>query len=306
MVRASIDIGTNSVLLLIADVRDGRITVLDELQEIPRLGQGVDQSGELSLAAQERVMVVLQRYKSYLEDHYRGINKEVIVTATSAVRDASNRAEFIRKITASTGWNVRLLSGDDEARVTYRGALSVLNRYTGSESIWVLDIGGGSTEIASGKGEELRDFVSLNMGSVRFTERFLGGHPLTNTNLGRAREAVKNLLHNWEGSPKDCELLVGVAGTVTSMAGIDLNLSKYEPEKMNGHSCSLEFIESMIAELSRLNFSEIEDRYPVFLKGREDVIVGGLLILSEFMKWAGMEKIMTSTGGIRHGILLEQ
>ena len=305
MIRSSIDIGTNSVLLLVAECSDGTINVLHEEQHIPRLGQGVDEAGLLSEAAQQRVLKVLNSYKSYLDRNHPAISSDTVVTATSAVRDASNRREFLGKIKEETGWDVVLLSGNDEAQVTYRGALSVLEAEKRTGTNIVLDIGGGSTEIAVGRETTLTDFVSINMGSVRFTERFLKHNPPLDNEVAEARKEATRLLSSESVKPELCDHLIGVAGTVTSMAGIELGLKSYVPEKINAHRCSLDFIEKMIEEFLGLTSGEIEEKYPVFLKGRGDVITGGLLILSEFMKWTGFEEIIVSTGGIRHGILLD-
>ena len=304
MIRSSIDIGTNSVLLLVADCSEGKINVLHEEQNIPRLGQGVDESGALSDAAQQRVLDVLIRYKYRLDENYPGISADTIVTATSAVRDASNRNEFLKRIKTETGWDVLLLSGNDEAQITYGGALSVIEMPGESARNAVLDIGGGSTEIAIGRGKKLDTFVSLNMGSVRFTERFLKHNPPTRDEIAAARNEIRRMLSDWSQTPGEFDHLIGVAGTVTSMAGIELGLNKYDTDKINGHRCSRTFIEQMIEKFQNLTAAEIEESYPVFLKGRGDVITGGLLVLSEFMEWAGHDEIIASTGGIRHGILL--
>ena len=306
MIRSSIDIGTNSVLLLVADCSDSTINELYEEQNIPRLGQGVDESGALSEAAQDRVLKVLIRYKAFLDENYSAISTETIVTATSAVRDASNRKKFLNRIKKETGWGVLLLSGNDEAQVTYRGALSVIDLAGNSARNVVLDIGGGSTEIAVGKDDQLNKFVSLNMGSVRFTERFLKHDPPANQEIEAARKEIRRMLLEWSGTPGEFDHLIGVAGTVTSMAGIELELNEYDTDKINGHRCSREFINGMIGTLQNLTAADIEERYPLFLKGRGDVITAGLLILSEFMQWSGHDEIIVSTGGIRHGILLDE
>ena len=306
MIRASIDIGTNSVLLLVADTTDSGLKVIHEEQNIPRLGQGVDQSGALSDAARNRVLDVLATYRSYLDRKYPSIASETLVTATSAVRDASNRKEFLENIKGQTGWDVILLSGNEEAQVTYRGALSVIDiEKSGGENV-VLDIGGGSTEIAIGSGKTLSEFASLNMGSVRFTERFLKNDPPLSNEVKDARNEIVKMLEEGAKVPVSSKNLIGVAGTVTSMAGLELELDTYDTSKINGHRCSRDFIESKIEEFQSLTSEEIEQTYPVFLKGRGDVITAGLLILSEFMSWANFENVVVSTGGIRHGILLQE
>jgi exopolyphosphatase / guanosine-5'-triphosphate,3'-diphosphate pyrophosphatase len=172
MRKASIDIGTNSVLLLVAEMDGENLHILRELQEVPRLGKGVDKNRNLHPDSQQRVIAVLKNYQNYLDDHYPETTAETIVTATSAARDAANRDQFLRLVKKETGWDVRLLSGREEAEITYRGALSVLNGREKTKNV-ILDIGGGSTEIAYGNGYNLADGFSADMGSVRFTERFL-------------------------------------------------------------------------------------------------------------------------------------
>lgn len=304
MIRSSIDIGTNSVLLLVADCTGESIDVVHEELRIPRLGQGVDLSGALCDEAQQRVLSVLDAYKSYLDKNYPSIASETLVTATSAVRDASNRSEFLNKIKERTGWDVILLSGDEEAKVTYRGSLSVIDIEELDNGNVVLDIGGGSTEIAVGTGQTLSDFVSLNMGSVRFTERFLKHNPPLDKEIENARNEIRQMLEEGANVPEDCKNLIGVAGTVTSIAGIELGLESYDTFRINGHRLSIDFIESIISEFQNLTSDEIEEKYPVFMKGRGDVITAGLLVLADFMEWAGFDNVVVSTGGIRHGILM--
>lgn len=305
MIRSSIDIGTNSVLLLVADCSNKSINVLHEELQIPRLGQGVDQSSALSEEAQQRVLDVLNTYKTYLDESDPALSTETVVTATSAVRDALNREEFLEKIKELTGWDVVLLSGNDEAQVTYRGALSVIDVGWQNAGNVVLDIGGGSTEIAVGRGTTLSGYVSLDMGSVRFSERFLDHDPPLADEISSARDEIRRMLAGGIKKPEHTENLIGVAGTVTSLAGIELGLDSYDASKINGHRCSRDFLETIIAEFQDMSSGEIEHTYPVFLKGRGDVITGGFLILSEVMAWAGFEEVIVSTGGIRHGILIE-
>lgn len=305
MICSSVDIGTNSVLLLVATVKNGKIETVHEEQRIPRLGQGVDSNGKLAEDAAQRVLDVLNEYKALLLKSYPKTANETIVTATSAVRDAENRDDFIERIRQETGWKVVLLSGAEEAQVTFLGALSVLGETHAQKTVSVLDIGGGSTEIATGKGEALDRWDSLNMGSVRFTERFLKSDPPEKGEVDAARSEVKKMLRNWQADPEKIEQLVGVAGTVTSVAGIDLGLDRYDPEMINGHRLSRDFIEEKIGEFTSESSSKIEKRYPLFLKGRGDVITAGLIILSEFMGHCNVERVTVSTGGIRHGILMK-
>lgn len=303
MIKASIDIGTNSVLLLVADVSNEGISILEEIAEVPRLGKGVDGYKSIRPDSQNRVLEVLKSYKSHLDENY-DLKKPPTITATSAVRDASNREEFLSLIKRETGWGVILLSGLMEAETTYSGALSVLTSDYTDKYISVLDIGGGSTEIAFGKNNELEDSFSIDMGSVRFSERFLTSNPPTRLQMQDTREETRKQLGRVDHE-KNSDLVIGVAGTVTSVAAIDLGLTEYNVEKLNDYRLSREKIERFLTEFSKMTCKEIEQKYPVFLKNRGDVIVAGLLILSEFLKFTGHDELVVSTGGIRHGILLQ-
>ena len=302
MIKASIDIGTNSVLLLVAEVQHGSVKPLAEKQHIPRLGKDVDYNKNLSSESRKRVIDVLLKYKQYLQKEYPEAAERVVVTATSAVRDAENRNEFLDQIKAKTGWNVLLLSGDDEAKVTFKGALSAIQT-DDQYSYSVIDIGGGSTEISFGNPRELKSFKSVDMGSVRFSERYLLTDSPETEQIEKAKQEIARLFST-EILPVEDFIPVGVAGTVTSIAAIDAGLSSYKAKKIDGYNLTKDRIEHYIAEFSATPSEIIEQRYPVFLKGRGDVILAGVLILNEFLHWISKDEIVVSTGGIRHGILL--
>jgi len=299
--KASIDIGTNSVLLLVAKIKDGDIQVLEEKHAVPRLGKGVDVDENLHPDSCDRVVDVLKSYKAHLVENYPSVASDVVVTATSAVRDSSNRGEFLNQIYQETGWSVQLLSGEEEAQTTYSGAISVLKDQSGN--FVVLDIGGGSTEIAMGNRLELSSGVSIDMGSVRFSERYLKSDPPTADELETLRDEVKSLLKTKNFNLKDYRL-VGVAGTVTSIAAIELGLEEYDASLINGYLLKKKSVKNFIYEFSRINSDKIEQKYAPFLTGRGDVITGGLIILQEFMDHFKFDELIVSTGGIRHGILI--
>jgi len=300
---ASIDIGTNSVLLLVAQLIDGKVKVLHEEQEVPRLGKGVDRDKSLHPESQNRVINVLKQYRNFLGENFPNAVNLTIVTATSAVRDSSNREEFLNWIQRETGWTVRLLSGEEEARTTYSGAVSVLAQNSGQFT--VLDIGGGSTEIAMGVESQFKNGISLDMGSVRFSERFLKHDPPLENEIDLARKEIYKVLlaNSLESIPKK---LIGVAGTVTSLAAILLGLKSYKADKVNGFILKRSKVSEFIRQFTNMTSGDIEVKYSPFLKGRGDVITGGILILEEFMKFYDFSELIVSTGGIRHGILLDK
>lgn len=300
--KASIDIGTNTALLLVAEVGNERLTVVHEEQRVPRLGAGVDKSGRLAKDAMDRVIEALLEYQKIIEDDFSSVDS-IKVTATSAVRDAQNRAHFLDTVLEQTGLKVLVLSGSEEAKYTFLGAKSMLCDYESEQSV-IIDIGGGSTEIASGS-RQIRDRYSFDMGCVRFTERFLSDDPPTEIQIAECREATQRILKDYEFNFVDDAVPIGVAGTVTSLAYIDKNLSSFNSNALAGYTMTLERINDYISRFKDWSVQKLLDRYPVVMKGRADIFLAGLLILEEFMKKYGFSEVVTSTGGIRHGIILD-
>lgn len=300
--RAAIDIGTNTVLLLVAGVNDGVISPVHEEHRVPRLGKGVDADKNINQAATQRVISALKEYRELLSKDFPALER-VTVTATSAVRDARNREEFMHSVQEETGFKIRLLSGREEAEWTAHGALSVLEEVYGN--VLIIDIGGGSTEVASLSGMNIADAHSFDMGSVRFTERFLGDDPPKKAQITACRKEVENLLNDRPFDIKEDAILVGVAGTVTTLAGISSGLTGYQPEKLNGYVLTLESIRSVIERFSVTASEKILKEHPVYLKGRADIFMAGMLILEGFMERSGFDELIASTGGIRHGAILK-
>jgi len=300
--KASIDIGTNTALLLVADRQDGKLRILEEQQRVPRLGEGVDESKNISASAVQRVSKAIEEYQAVIKDEYPAV-KELRVVATSAVRDANNREEVLQQIKKRTGIHIKVLSGFEEAQYTFSGAQSVLNDFSTNQKV-VIDIGGGSTEVASGQ-NNVRDRYSYNMGCVRFTERFLKDDPPTGQQISECRKAIRDMLETYEFNFADESVLIGVAGTVTSLAYIDQGLKIFNSEKLNGYEISLKKLQRYISEFKEWPVDKLVDTYPVVMKGRGDIFLAGLLILESFMQHYSFDRLITSTGGIRHGILLD-
>ena len=301
--RASIDIGSNTVLLLVGKVSGGRVEVQYEEQRAPRLGRGVDESGRLSDDAIERVVAVLEEYKERLAASYPSV-ADIRVTATSAVRDAANRSAFLQRVNEETGLEVEILSGLEEAMFTYAGAKSVLpDEITGAKTA-VIDIGGGSTEIAVGRDNRITDRHSFDMGCVRFTERYLKDDPLSSEQVNECREAIASMLESHPFELEAGTALVGVAGTVTSLAFIDRGLQTYENSLLDGYKLSVQTVSSYISEFRKLTSGQLRDTFPAVMEQRADIFRAGLLILEGFMKRYDFSQLVVSTGGIRHGALL--
>lgn len=298
--KASIDIGTNTALLLVAETDGDNLTVIEEQQRIPRLGAGVDNSKELSKEAMRRAVESLREFRELVATNYPEVN-DIFVTATSAVRDATNKAAFVDLVAEETGLQVQVLSGAEEAEYTFLGARSVLYNIDGPKMI--IDIGGGSTEIAYGT-EELHDRHSYDMGCVRFTERFLQSDPPTDLQIQECQHGIRKVLAAYEFNVTYQTTLVGVAGTVTSLAFIDLGLSSYDPKSLSGHLITRERLKNYINRFSSYTSDKLEQKYPSVMKGRADIFMAGLLILDEFMDEYNFHELITSTGGIRHGTIL--
>jgi exopolyphosphatase / guanosine-5'-triphosphate,3'-diphosphate pyrophosphatase len=303
--RAAIDIGTNTVLLLVADVVDGKLNTRLELQEIPRLGRHVDSERLLADEGMQKVVRVLSRYSSIIRKTFGKI--PVIVTATSAVRDAANRDDFLSMVKSKTGFDVRLLSGSEEADCTFTGAVSPLE-FPSNRSVMVVDIGGGSTELAAGMDGQLTDGLSIDMGSVRFSERFLKNDPPGDMEILNCRRAIHQLMSEQvREEMHGMDYLVAVAGTATTIAAL---IAGDQGTTGSGHTINnMNISRSELRELSgrllQLSSGQILNLDQKLLAGRADIIQAGILILEGVMDYFGFETLIVSNGGIRHGALLK-
>src|SRR6478672_4650845 len=223
---AAVDLGSNSTRLLVADVDDGRLTDVGRQLKITRLGEGVDERKRLLPVPIARVRNVLTDFRREAEQ--LGAERTLAV-ATSAVRDAENGEAFLGEIEWSYGFKTRLLTGDQEAQLTFRGVS--LGRNVVADTL-VIDIGGGSTEFVVGGPDGLHFHDSLDLGCVRLTERFLHSDPPTREELDGCAEAVRALLAERVPGHVRPETAIGVAGTITSLAALDLQLAAYDAERV--------------------------------------------------------------------------
>jgi exopolyphosphatase/guanosine-5'-triphosphate,3'-diphosphate pyrophosphatase len=279
---AALDLGTNTTRLLVADIVDGDMQDVHRESQITRLGQGVDSRKRLLPVPMTRVRNVLADYRRTLEE--LGAERALLV-ATSAVRDAENGEAFLGEIEWSYGFATRLVTGDEEAQLTRRGVQP-------KPQTLLLDIGGGSTELL------LDDFhVSIDIGSVRFTERFIHTDPPTQDELDTAARAVREALAPYDVDPKQA---IGVAGTLTTLAALDLCGDK---TRVQGHRLSLE---AARAQLQRLASLPLEQRaeLPGLEPKRAPVIVAGAVILTETLAHLGLDAIDVSERDILDGIAL--
>jgi exopolyphosphatase/guanosine-5'-triphosphate,3'-diphosphate pyrophosphatase len=286
---AAVDLGTNSTRLLIADIEGGALSEVVRQLTITKLGEGVDARRRLLPVPITRVRNCLSDYRSEIESRRA---TRTLAIATSAVRDAENGEAFLGEIEWSYGFTTRLLDGSAEAAMMVRGVTAGRDLEDGT---LLVDIGGGSTELVLCSGGEVEGSTSLDVGCVRLTERFLASDPPTVPELAAAAGYVRALLPNLEATGA-----IGVAGTVTTLATLDLGLDLYDPELTHGHRVSRGAVD---VQLSRLAEMTLEERLlvPGVEPGRAPVIVAGLMVLREVMKVYDLDEIEVSERDILHG-----
>lgn len=294
---AAIDIGTNTCLLLIARVDDqGMLFPIIDEQRLPRLGKGVDADRILSQDSMMRVVSVLREYRQHIEKHRPD---SISVAATSAVRDAVNRSDFIDLVRTETGFELEVLRGDEEALWTYRGAISGVKT---TDAATVIDIGGGSTEITVGEGLQVLSSMSLDIGSVRIAERFLHHDPPVDKELEEARTFIIEHLSRYP-LPGQNSRAIGVAGTAVALALLDLGIQEFTTGGVSNYRLGRDRVSGLLHRLRQTTASEIRSFSP-FLVGREDIITAGALILDTLLLHYDFSSITVSERGLRHGLTL--
>jgi exopolyphosphatase/guanosine-5'-triphosphate,3'-diphosphate pyrophosphatase len=296
---AVVDIGTNSTRLLIADVDGGTGAVIELLRrsQVTRLGHGVDATGALEREACERVYSTLQDYTRLIAESSCEANLAVL---TSAVRDASNGADFASCVRDDYGLDARVLSGDEEAQLTFLGAMS--GRAPSSDPTVVIDIGGGSTEFVIGRERTAGFHVSTHAGVVRMSERHILSDPPGLQELQDLAGDTRATFHAGipESERRGVHVGIAVAGTATSAASIDQELDPYDPSRVHGYKLLLATVELLLARLAEM--SEAERRRVVGLDpGRAPTIVAGMILLEEAMKTFGLEQVEVSEHDILFG-----
>jgi exopolyphosphatase/guanosine-5'-triphosphate,3'-diphosphate pyrophosphatase len=281
-----VDLGTNSTRLLVADVDEGRVEEVARGTEITRLGEGVDERRKLLPLPIARVRNVLSEYRRELEQ--LGAER-VLAIGTSAIRDAENGEAFLGEIEWSYGFATRLLSGEEEAELTRRGVAN--GRPLGDDTL-VLDVGGGSTELITA-----HERTSLDLGSVRLTERYLRDDPPAREEIASAAHAVREELPALE--PEDA---IGVAGTVTTLAALELG--GYDPERVHGRWLSREAVDAQLERLASLPLAQRRE-LPGLEPERAPVIVAGAVIVREVLDRYGLDGLEASERDLLHGAALE-
>jgi exopolyphosphatase / guanosine-5'-triphosphate,3'-diphosphate pyrophosphatase len=294
---AAVDVGTNSVRLLVA--RDGQpLDRLERLMRITRLGKGVDATGRLDDESLERTLGVIGDYA----ERWRELGAaRVRIAATSAVRDAEDRDRFFDGVRERAGVDAEVLSGEQEAATAFLGATASVSA---GRPFLVLDIGGGSTELI--RGDQRPDaWTSRQLGCVRLTERSLPGDPPSAADMTAARQVVDDELDQAEGivDPSAARTLIAVAGTATTLAALHLDLDDYVPDAIHGTRVPLSAVVELTERLAGMTAAERAALGPM-APGREDVIVGGAVILQRVMERFGFAEVLVSEADILDGLVL--
>jgi exopolyphosphatase/guanosine-5'-triphosphate,3'-diphosphate pyrophosphatase len=299
---AVVDIGSNSTRLLVADVHDGRVREVDRRTIVTRLGEGVDASGHLAEAAQERVFAALAEYADAIARE--GAETSVAVL-TSAVRDADNGPAFAEAVHERYGLDGRTLSGDQEARLTFLGATATRDPEDATPIV-VIDIGGGSTELVVGGRDHVEFHVSTQAGVVRHTERHLASDPPRAEELEALAGDVRGVLEA-AVPPEERrrpQAAIAVAGTATSCAAIDLKLDPYDPALVEGHMLSTDRLGELLSRLASMPLAE-RRHVPGLHPDRAPTIVAGIVILTAVLRFLGLDATQVSEHDILWGAAIE-
>lgn len=299
----AIDIGSNSIRLLVADVpplgSPGNLVTVARAGESCRLARGLDQTGRVDGEMAERAGVLagefVRRARSLGSVH-------TVAGATAALRSASNGADVAALIGARTGLAVRILTGEEEARLVYQAVLSGLGAAARRSASIVFDLGGGSTEIVSGIGTEVGRWASLPFGAVNLTERFIRSNPLNNNDMeSMDREVEQHLMHSCALMPESAPILAGVGGTVTVLASLDREIAAYDPALIEGWIIKAPRLEALA---ERVLSSTVQERegWLVLGKGRSDIVVAGALVIQRLARRFRSAGLVCSTHGLRYGL----
>jgi len=301
---AFIDIGTNTILCLIVEIGDsGRFRVLEDLAEIPRLGEGVDRAKQIGAAGEQRSIEVLESYLSQCRN--LGV-EEIIAVGTSALRDAHNSGEVCARLNTRLGFEIRVISGDEEAAYSFLSVQRGLP-LEGRELL-VIDVGGGSTEFIRGNDSGMAEALSVDLGAVRLTERLLRSDPVKPEEydgmVALIDRELAPLRERWRKSGPALTL-VGIAGTFTTLAAVEKKLTRYSHSEVHGSPLVLAevrrqarlFLDKTIAERKKI---------PGLEPKRADVILAGACLIERIMTFFHTEDVIVSDQGVRYGLLYEQ
>jgi len=294
------DIGTNSVKLLVADVEDQQIKkVLLDYPVITRLGEGIDKNHEILPEAMDRTLRVISDFQNRAKQ--LGV-EDIIAISTSAMREAKNRDVFVQKVMDQTGVNLQVITGDEEAEIAFMGVCS--DSELQSKNAIIVDVGGGSTEFVIGQDGRIENKFSVNIGCVRLTEEFIHSDPVNPSDLQSIIQHVISALytHLSKISTGDRDL-IGIGGTITTIAAIHQNMEGYALSDIHKYVLQKDQVFRILTYLRRMT---LEERRNVsgLSPQRADIIIAGIAIFSTIMEILRIQEIVVSTRGLRYGAIL--
>jgi exopolyphosphatase/guanosine-5'-triphosphate,3'-diphosphate pyrophosphatase len=314
MIVAGIDIGTNTIRLLVADTSETTHRELYSGRTITRLGQDLDRTGMLAPEAQERSLKAIEEF-SHIIGRYSVAR--IAAVGTSALRNAANAAEFIAAVRKRTGIEITIITGDDEARLTLLGVRRALSRGKRGEedplaSALVIDIGGGSTELIATVQGKVETMTSIPLGAVYLTERYLKNDPPLKDEMDSLRRVVNKELdtgereafHGRDVRNSFVKNVAGTAGTITTLAAMDQALTEYDPAKINGYILTRSSLDRLV---NKLSVSTLDARRTIagLEAGREDIILAGAVVAQEIMERCEARQMLVSDWGLREGIVFD-
>jgi exopolyphosphatase/guanosine-5'-triphosphate,3'-diphosphate pyrophosphatase len=301
MIVASIDIGTNTVLLLITDINltTQQLAPIYEEQQMPRLGKGLQSDGEIK---EDKVKLLINILADYQQKIKSLKCEKIIVSGTNALRVAKNSDKIIQLVKNRLNIEINVISGEQEAEFAYLGATSGI---TDLRSALIIDIGGGSTELIFGDQKKILYKKSFALGSVVVTEKFLHHSSPTKEEILNIKYELKKTFSEIDNK-FSTDLVIGIAGTATTLACMIKGFKKFKREIVDGSLISQEELNELVNRIVVLKPQEILENYGEVLKGREDIITGGAIILSEIMNLNRIDNLMVSSRGIRYGAIISE
>ncbi len=295
MICAGIDIGTNTILMVIGEQRaDGSWRIIDDLHSIARLGEGVDATGAISNDAIERASAILATFRLRCSECNVG---RIRAVATSAMRDAANSHAVRDILSAIIDTEIEVIEGSEEARLTFRGTV------LGDQPSMAIDIGGGSTELVCGEGATITDSISVNIGAVRLTERYFAVRPPSAETLREARASIDDALQPYLARfAASGKRVFAAAGTPTALATLDLRLDAFDAQRVDGHILSASVVHNLANMLVGLDTTSLR-QLPAIHPKRIDILPAGTLLLDALMQTLRIDALVVSTRGVRYGVL---
>ncbi len=302
MIIASIDIGTNTIILLIAkiDIDNEQISPLCNEQRIPRLGKGLAPGRPILKEKINELLSILEEYNKIIKKYDC---EKIIVTGTNALRITSNNNEIKKMVKEKLNLDINVVSGEDEAELTFKGAVF---QFKDSSNSLVIDIGGGSTEIIFGDMKKVIFKQSYQLGVVSAKEKYLKHAPPLQNEITNLQNEMDSIFGELKKKSFTVHRAIAIAGTPTTLAAIKLNLREYDEDLLEGHILSYNEIQNLILGLSNLSDIEILKKFKAVVNGREDVILNGAIILLHIMKLLGLNEVIVSTKGLRYGAVCKE